>query len=174
MSDLLKHVVVADFLGDMMAHSDNRYINMTTAFGLGVASHAVMDISEPDFTVNWFNFVQLKGATPFLGLQAVGVWFVIRTMFRETKGDFRAFRLRLAAIVGSIFPDVVDGIYAMINPRAWYAGQMLFPWHRLTWQVNPMSMWATTLFTAGLMGLRYVVFPLLATLGLRPRSTGRS
>lgn len=174
MSDLLKHILVADVIGSMVAGWKGRHATMATAFGLGIFSHAIMDLSEPDFTVNWFHSQQLKEATPFLGLQATGMAFVLRTMVKETRGDFRALKLRSAAIVGAVLPDVIDGIYALINPRAWYAGQMLFPWHVLTWQVNPMSMWATSLISGALMGARYIIYPLLSRLRWEPRGAGGS
>ena len=59
-SDLLKHMVVADSIGVMMSASEKKMMsNVGTAFALGVASHAVMDLAEPDYTVNWFDAHQL-------------------------------------------------------------------------------------------------------------------
>ncbi len=159
MSDMLKHVVVADAIGSMLNTSDSKISNVGAAFALGMASHAIMDISEPDFTVNWFDAQQLRLATPFLGFQIGGIMFVLRTMFAETRGDPRGLSLRLAAIIGTVIPDVIDGIYSILNPHAWYAGQLLFPWHVRTWQVNPMSMWATTALTAAVLALRYLLTP---------------
>lgn len=156
MSDLLKHVIVGDSIGVLLNESDSRAANLGTAFALGVASHAVMDMAEPDFTVNWFNIQQLGTALPFLGIQVSGIAFVLRMAVSETKGDRRGLQLRIAAIVGSVAPDVVDGVYAVLNPHAWYAGTLLLPWHNLTWQVNPMSWWATTALSLLLLAGRYL------------------
>jgi len=160
-SDILKHIVVADSIG-IGLHSSSKpiYNNISTAFFLGVASHAIMDIAEPDFTVNWFNPVQLRSASPFLGIQAGGIIFVLRVLFRETRNDRRAFLLRMAAIIGAVIPDIIDGIYAILNPHAWYSGQLLFPWHTRTWQINPMSMWATTFLSLCVLAGRFLILPL--------------
>lgn len=168
MSDLLKHVVVADAIGVMLNTSQKRTANTATAFTLGVVSHAVMDIAEPDFTVNWFDSYQLGVAAPFLGFQVGGIFFVLRMVFAETRGDSRAFRLRMAAIIGAVIPDVIDGIYAVLNPQAWFAGQLIFPWHTRTWQVNPMSMWATSALSLLVLSIRYMsgyVLPHLRDVG---------
>jgi len=75
------------------------------------------------------------------------------------RGDPRGLGLRLAAIIGTVIADVIDGIYSILNPHAWYAGQLLFPWHVRTWQVNPMSMWSTTALTYPVLALRYLLTP---------------
>ncbi len=155
-SDLLKHVVVADSIGVMLNASEKKTSNVGTAFTLGVVSHALMDVSEPDYTVNWFDFYHLGQAAPFLGLQVGGFVFVMRMVFAETRNDPRAFRLRMAAIIGAVIPDIIDGIYSVLNPHAWYSGQLLLPWHNRTWQVNPMSMWATSALTLLLLAVRYL------------------
>jgi len=152
----LKHVVVADSIGVMLNASGRKMGNLGSAFALGVASHAVMDLAEPDYTVNWFDSYYLGQAAPFLGFQVGGIVFVLRMVFAETRGNPRGFRLRMAAIVGAVIPDVIDGVYAIFNPHAWYSGQLLFPWHNRTWQVNPMSMWATSALTLLLLVLRYL------------------
>lgn len=156
-SDLLKHIVVADSIGVMMSASEKKMMsNVGTAFALGVASHAVMDLAEPDYTVNWFDAYQLGLSGPFLGFQIAGIAFVLRMVFAETRGDPNGLKLRLAAIIGGVIPDVIDGVYAILNPHAWYAGQLLLPWHNRTWQVNPMSMWATSALTLVVLVIRYL------------------
>ncbi len=156
MSDLLKHVIVGDAIGVLLSGSDGKASNIGTAFALGVASHAVMDTAEPDFTVNWFNSQEFGLAGPFIAFQAGGLVFVFKMLLAETRGDPKAFRLRIAAIVGSVIPDVIDGVYSVINPHAWYAGQLLLPWHNRTWQVNPMPWWATTILSLALLMVRYL------------------
>jgi len=75
MSDLIKHVLVGDMIGSFAANSEHKFFHKTyTVFTLGVISHALMDISEPDFTVNWFNQAQLGNAAPFLALQGGGTF----------------------------------------------------------------------------------------------------
>ncbi len=168
LSDLLKHVIVGDLIGCVGANSERRALNNPgTVFALAVMSHAVMDVSEPDYTVNWFNAMALKEAAPFLGIQSVGIGFVLATFVRNTQDNPRAFWLRLTGIVGAVIPDVIDGVYAVLNPQAWYAGRMLLPWHTLTWQVNVMSMWSTSLLSVILLGARYLTLPILARLRRR-------
>lgn len=161
MSDILKHVVVGDLIGCMAASSKNRvHNNLGTAFALGVLSHAVLDMSEPDYTVNWFSPTALTSSTPFLGFQFAGVGLAFKMLGKNTRDNPRALMIRTAAISGAVIPDIIDGIYSVLNPNAWYSGQLLFPWHVATYQVNPMSMWSTTLLSAMLLLLRYLTLPL--------------
>lgn len=162
MSDILKHVIVGDLIGCVGANAEHPAINNPgSVFALAVMSHAVMDVSEPDYTVNWFNAMALREAAPFLGIQSVGLGFVLGVFVRNTRNNPRAFWLRLTGIVGAVIPDVIDGVYAVLNPQAWYAGRLLFPWHTLTWQVNVMSMWSTSLLSLILLGVRYLTLPVL-------------
>lgn len=168
MSDLLKHILVGDVIGRLAADSENRSVNsLASVFSLGVLSHAIMDMCEPDFTVNWFNPTELQKATPFLAFQTGGISFLLRNTFRETRGNPRALKLRLAAIAGAVIPDIVDGIYAVLNPQAWYSGRLLCPWHINTWQVNPMSMWATACISSVCTLFRFLIPPLYRR--FRPR-----
>lgn len=166
MSDLLKHILVGDLIGSLAATESKKNMRIASVFSLGVLSHAIMDMAEPDFTVNWFNPLELRRATPFLGFQAGGILFILRNTFKETRGDSHALKLRLAAIIGAVIPDIIDGIYSIINPTAWYTGRLLCPWHINTWQKNPMSMLATaTISSVGLL-MRYLLPPLFRRLGI--------
>jgi hypothetical protein len=166
-SDLIKHVLVGDMIGSFAANSENKFFHKTyTVFTLGVISHALMDMAEPDYTVNWFNQAQLGNASPFLALQGGGTFFVLKTMLHSTKKNHLARKLRIAAIIGAVIPDVIDGIYSLINPSAWYTGQLICPWHnanfnKMPWHINLMSMWATTLLSAGFIFLRYYSKPFI-------------
>ncbi len=161
MSDILKHVVVADSIGTTLYDSSGRWGGPGTAFCLGIASHAVMDMLEPDFTVNWFNPGDLQSATPFLGVQAGGLAFMLQKLLcRKSEPRMRLY-VRLAAIIGAVLPDVIDGIYALLNPCAWYSGRMLFPWHSRTRQTSPMPMWATSLLTLCVLLLRFALEPII-------------
>lgn len=171
MSDLLKHILVGDIIGSLAYESENRHFNsLTGVFSLGILSHAIMDMAEPDFTVNWFNPLELRKATPFLGFQAGGILFLLRNTLRESQGRPGALQLRLAAITGAVIPDIIDGIYSILHPQAWYSGRLLFPWHINTWQVNPMSMWATTCITYTCTFFRFFIPPLYRRLRPRVRS----
>ncbi len=152
----MKHVVVADSIGVMLNASERKTSNVVVAFTLGVASHAVMDTVEPDYTVNWFGATQWGVTAPFLLFQAGGTIFVLRSVFAESRGNRRELSLRMAAIAGGIIPDIIDGVYSVLNPHAWYAGKLLLPWHNLTWQVNPMSIWATSALTLVVLAIRYL------------------
>ena len=173
MSDLLKHVVVADSIGVMLNASERKTSNIVVAFTLGVASHALMDTAEPDYTVNWFGATQWGVTAPFLLFQTGGIILVLRSVLLESRGNRREFRLRMAAIIGGIIPDIIDGVYSVLNPHAWYAGQLLLPWHNRTWQVNPMSMWATSALTLVVLIIRYLsgyVLELLQGIGTSLRT----
>ncbi len=168
MSDLLKHVLVGDLIGSLAANSkDPKKNNLATVFMLGVISHAVMDISEPDYTINWFNRAELISALPFLTLQVGGIGLVMENTVRESRSCPRTLMLRMAGILGAVIPDFIDGIYSILNPHAWYSGQLLCPWHIRTWQVNLMSMWGTSILTGALALFRYKGADFFRSLGKR-------
>lgn len=154
MSDLFKHVLVGDILGRISASTHNNLTgNIITAFSLGIASHAVMDMLEPDYTANWFNKSELIHDIPYILFQISGIsWFAHGIYKEKHNGNKHIFLLRIIAIIGAIIPDIIDGIYSIINPSAWYAGQLLFPWHRVRPHQSQelMSMW-TTMFLTGLL-----------------------
>ncbi len=172
MSDLLKHILVGDLIGSLAANVEsNQITSLASVFSLGVLSHAIMDMAEPDFTVNWFNPLELKKSSPFLGFQTGGILFVLRNTFKETRGDSHALKLRLAAIMGAVIPDIIDGIYSIINPTAWYSGRLLCPWHINTWQKNPMSMLATAAISSVGLLARYLLPPLFRRLRIHRAPT---
>ncbi|MFW5787265.1 MAG: hypothetical protein ACOCV3_03260, partial [Halanaerobiales bacterium] len=85
---------------------------------------------DNEFVVNWFNFQELKYALPFLAVQIslslVVLWLIFSPhRFPRVKNR----KLRIFFLIGGVLPDLIDGVYALVNPQAWYNGQLLFPWH---------------------------------------------
>lgn len=91
------------------------------AFLLAVAGHAAMDMALPEYMM-WpigSNLALLL----WEGLASVGL---LRGM-SETE---------LAGVLGQLAPDIVDGIYSLLNPGAWQRGELICPWHRARKQNN--------------------------------------
>ncbi|MFW6035445.1 MAG: hypothetical protein ACOCRZ_04250 [Halothermotrichaceae bacterium] len=174
MSDILKHILVGDMLGKASANSHNRLAgNIVTAFSLGVVSHAVMDMVEPDYTINWFNKTEISRDIPYLLFQLSGIsLFALITRKEKKRNSSYVYLLRIAAIIGAIIPDIIDGIYSIINPSAWYTGQLIFPWHRArTNQAHElMSMWSTMLLTCVFFICNYISIPLYRLLLKKSKS----
>ncbi len=160
MSDLLKHVIVGDLIGEQchrfrLSDSGRRWL----AFGGGFASHIVLDLIDVDYTINWFNPIQLRAACPFVIAQAAGILLVLIIALRDTKIRPSRGQLRLWAIAGSVAPDVIDGFYSVLNPQVWYTGQLLLPFHRTRGPIQRMGMWPTLGITLLIMLLRYGTIP---------------
>ncbi len=98
------------------------------AFISGVGSHAAMDYLLPEY----------RGWPPsrnklWWAWQATGsALFLYYTM-----------PWALWGIIGAVLPDIIDGVYALINPQAWQKGTLLCPWHRARTQRD--MTWAMTL-----------------------------
>lgn len=167
MSDTIKHVIIGDIIGTILAHFDNKIINNSiTAFSLGFISHIFLDNLENDFVVNWFNFSKLKYALPFVLFQIIAavilVWVFI---YNNKKYSSKYTTLRISAVIGAIIPDIIDGVYSIINPTAWYEGQLLFPWHSIDvgLESKVMSMHLTMIITIIFIIFRYLFYKYLFT-----------
>ncbi|MFW5998939.1 MAG: hypothetical protein ACOCP5_04215 [Halanaerobiaceae bacterium] len=161
MSDMLKHVVVADMLGEVSAYSNLSWLNnRAIAFITGFLSHIVLDYIDNEFVVNWFNIPQLRLAIPFLIFQLLFVIIIIHTIYYNSrKRVSRYSHLRICFIIGAVIPDIIDGIYTLFSPQAWYTGTLLFPWHRIGDKTgDPMSMYNTILISSIFVIIRYVFF----------------
>jgi|SRR6056297_2627144 len=167
MSDMVKHVIVGDMLGTLSAYFNKPIINNSVfAFGLGFISHAVLDYTENDYVVNWFNKSEFTAALPFLIFQitvtAILLWVFI---YNNKKYSSEYTRLRIIAVIGAISPDLIDALYSTINPAAWYNGQLIFPWHSLQAGSDKfiMSMYTTMAITVVFIITRYLFYKYLFT-----------
>lgn len=167
MSDTVKHVIVGDMIGTILAYFDNPVLNNPfTAFSLGFASHALLDNIENDFVVNWFNFSELRYALPFVMFQIMAaiilVWIFI---YNNRKYSSTYTTMRISAVVGAIIPDIIDGVYSILNPAAWYEGQLLFPWHSIDVgaQDKIMSMHITMIITVAFIIMRFLFYKYIFT-----------
>ena len=86
------------------------------AFGAGVLGHAAMDMLLPEYRP-W----TLCDNIPIIAWEAVASCVLLREAYkREEK----------AGVLGQLAPDVVDGIYSLLNPQARQRGALICPWHR--------------------------------------------
>ncbi len=167
MSDMVKHVIVGDMLGTLSAYCDNPIINNSVcAYGLGFLSHAVLDYTENDYVVNWFNQGELVEALPFIIFQVVATAILLYIfIYNNRKYSSNYTNLRIIAVIGAISPDLIDALYSVINPVAWYSGQLIFPWHSLDAGSEKfiMSMYATMAITVVFIITRYLFYKYLFT-----------
>jgi hypothetical protein len=133
MSDELSHVLVGDVIGRIAAQVDNPKVNTPfVAALLGFASHALLDKVDHDYTPNlmaWKTDVDeaLKDAG-YLAVELSGIVAKIIEVSREKDPHTR--EMRIAGIIGSVLPDVIDGLYSVLKPEAWAEGKLLIPFHR--------------------------------------------
>lgn len=167
MSDMVKHVIVGDMLGTLSAYFDNPVLNNSVcAFGAGFLSHAALDYIENDYVVNWFNQSEFLEALPFVIFQVVATAILLYIfIYNNKKYSSKYTNLRIIAVIGAISPDLIDGIYSVINPAAWYSGQLIFPWHSLDVGSEnfTMSMYATMLITIIFIISRYFFYKYIFT-----------
>ncbi len=167
MSDMIKHVIVGDMLGTISAYFHNQIINNSVfAFGIGFSSHIILDYLENDYVVNWFNMNELSNALPFLIFQFIAtiilLWVFIYNNRRYTS---KYSQLRIIAVFGAVSPDIIDGLYSVLNPEAWYSGNLIFPWHstQAGMQNFTMSMYTTMAITVVFIILRYLFYKYIFT-----------
>ena len=86
------------------------------ALGAGIASHAAMDMLLPEYRP-WPPCDNL----PILAREAVASYVLLREVCK---------REERAGVLGQLAPDIVDGVYSLLNPPAWQSGRLLCPWHR--------------------------------------------
>ncbi len=160
MSDLLKHLIVGDLLGQLFSYFDRYWLNNSMfAFIVGFLSHIVLDYSDNEFVVNWYNIQELSYAIPFLLFQIVFSAILLRKVINNSRlRESKYSRLRIYFIIGAVSPDIIDGIYSIINPAAWYNGQLLFPWHMVKeGSGNVMSMYNTLIFSSAFVIVHYFI-----------------
>lgn len=156
MADVAKHVIIGDFLGELVDRIPDERINRSfLAFVLAFGTHALMDRLENDCTPDWTRWMQdarnaAKDA-PYLTMQIGGIAASIIALLRAKDAQER--ETRIAGMLGSIAPDVIDGIYSLMNKTAWERGKLLMPWHRAGRETGPRETAEQTSVLTGVLSL---------------------
>lgn len=130
MSDELAHIIVGDLIGEAVAClPDSRISKPFITAVLAFASHAVLDRADNDYTINWTDADRLKHDAPLIAVQTSGLAAEIASLLTEK--DREKAVIRLAGVLGSIAPDVIDGVYAYLHPDKWQKGDLFMPWHKI-------------------------------------------
>ncbi|MDD2430814.1 MAG: hypothetical protein PHD88_03810 [Firmicutes bacterium] len=124
MSDTLTHVAVADILAKVLFSAKKPLLVFLIAF----ISHGLLDVTDNDYTVNFTSQKTIQQDVDYLLLQTSGLVLLLHDIICEEDENRKANRI--GALLGSLFPDVVDGIYALAHPNSWHKGELLFPFHR--------------------------------------------
>ena len=108
-----------------------------TALVAGIASHAVMDYLLPEFR-GW----------PPQHFWPWWLWQVVGGIMLLCRGWPWALR----GVFGVVLPDLVDGVYSLLQPEAWQKGELICPWHRagVGWTQHDMG-WASTILVEALL-----------------------
>jgi hypothetical protein len=122
-----------DFLGEIAAQLyKNQQLHPAIPAALaGFASHALLDRVDADYTPDWTAWVDnpdaLKADLPYIAAQLVGAASEVYSLTQEDDPTTRW--ARVAGVVGAVLPDIIDGIYSVVNPEAWKKGDLLLPFH---------------------------------------------
>jgi hypothetical protein len=133
MSDELTHVAVGDAIAKVVdLIPDDRISTPFVAAVLAFASHAAMDVYDNDYTLDpsgWSrDAYKLEHEQPILANQISGIGMDIYSILTD-KDQSRRDK-RLAAFLGSIAPDIIEGVYIWLHPEKWQTGELLLPWHQ--------------------------------------------
>nr|AGF93376.1 membrane protein [uncultured organism] len=163
MSDLIKHVLIGEVLGESLSSSKFSFLNNEfTAFSTGLSSQIIMDYIDNEFVVNWFNFQQFTPEVIFyIFFQAVITFLIIKNILDYRKKDYHKFKLKVYSISGAVLPDVIDGIYSIFKPGAWYNGNLIFFWHRSKELLPVQTIGATLAISFSLFFFRFYIYPFL-------------
>jgi hypothetical protein len=139
MSDPLVHTMVGDWIGETVTRLPDQRLNKGfLAAVLAFGSHAWLDKVDQDYTPNWVAWrtdaEQLRKDLPYIALQIIGLATTLISIFQEK--DKQVMQTRLAGVLGALAPDIIDGVYAYLNPQAWQKGDLLLPWHRPSKEVK--------------------------------------
>jgi hypothetical protein len=145
MSDTLTHIAIADLCGKAVSSLKKPLL----AFLIGLLSHGVLDVTDNDYTLNISSYEAFKKDTDYVCLQVSGICYKVYDIFSDQ--DRNRFNCRLAAVLGSLTPDLIDGFYIYLYPEKWHSGQLLFPFHKpvsiFKQQTKSISMLKTTMIT---------------------------
>jgi hypothetical protein len=133
MSGELTHVMVGRLIGEAVNKIPNPKINTPfVAAILAFASHGLLDKTDNDYTLAWTawkdDLDRFEKDRQVLANEVIGIGM---QLFTALHNKDKAERDRqLAGILGSIAPDVIEGVYAYLHPDRWNSGDLLFPWHK--------------------------------------------
>jgi hypothetical protein len=161
MSDELTHASVGDVIARVVAKvPDGRISTPFVAACMAFASHVGMDIVDNDYTLDptgWSRDAYLlETQMPILANQISGLGMELYGILTDNNNKRRD--IRLAALLGSILPDVIDGVYAYLHPDLWQSGKMLFPWHQAGMSLGPMQTAESARKRTGFLNLLQVSF----------------
>ncbi|MFW6270445.1 MAG: hypothetical protein ACOC4G_10220, partial [Bacillota bacterium] len=75
---------------------------------------------------------------------------------------------KLFSLMGAIIPDIIDGSYSLINPEAWYNGNLIFFWHRSNGNFYAQTIGATLAISVSLYYFRFYLMPYIIKLNKIP------
>lgn len=113
-ADWISHVSTGGLLGFLFPNFCPWLIPV--AIIIGFISHWILDILFIEFS-------------PF-PLRKYWWWVTLQGAFAICLLYSTAFTLTFWTIVGSLLPDIIDGIYSAFNPEAWRQGKLLIWFHR--------------------------------------------
>lgn len=133
-----QHIATANIITSICS-----IVNPFHAFIMGFVSHIALDIIEPqEYKVNLFDFRKDKF---YIILEVIMTVILIVLSFRNTVYFF--------AMLGSILPDLIDGIDSLINREHYQKGTHIFPWHNTNGQVKTLSKVQTIILSIILFSL---------------------
>ena len=108
------------------------------AFYAGITSHAAMDMLLPEYRP-WPPGDNIA----IIAWETVASYVLLREAYK---------REERAGVLGRLAPDIVDGVYSLLNPAAWQTGKLLCPWHRAGAEIWKRDMsWASTFAVEALL-----------------------
>lgn len=137
MSNVTIHAMAGDIIGKVVGEIPNEkidsdWIAALLAFGAAFASHPLLDKIDNDYTPDWTRWQQdaqeFARDAPYLAVQIGGLAALVVDVLQEK--DPRKLKTRLAGILGSLAPDIIDAVHSLKDKTAWLKGEHLMPWHR--------------------------------------------
>ena len=162
MSDLIKHILIGETFGELSSISKMSFIkNKYFLFSTGLSSHIIMDLIDKEYVVNWFNYSELKPAVFYIFFQSFLSIYILYQVIKERKKKPDCFKIKMFSILGAVIPDIIDGLYSILNPEVWYNGSLIFFWHRSSEYMYTQTIGATIAITFSLFLCRFYLFPYL-------------
>ena len=128
-----EHLIIETFLNEVVLNSPNPFLNNEmVAFFMGVAQHEMYDLMVNERPINLqridiLHLDKMKEEVPSIFINVVGIgvslWRTLKA-YSEDK-DRERLRIRLAGLLGSITPDLLEGIRLILLPHGkevWQAG----------------------------------------------------
>ena len=138
-ADWITHVATGGILGMLLPSSPWMIL---VGLCLGFLSHWILDEYFLEFS-------------PF-PLSKFWWWIAAQGAFAVYLVYSTDFTVIFWTILGSILPDIIDGIYAGINPVAWHKGELLIWFHRSKEQQREDLSFKTNIFFAITFAITYL------------------